>query len=638
MAMLRHHLLTLTVAVTAPVALQADDRPNFVLIISDDHRADWMGHKGHPYMETPNLDRLAAQGISFPNAFVTSGVCSPSRASILTGRYAHRASAPEIIWCNASFLQNQVTLAENLQAAGYRTGYIGKLHLGREEQPMRGFDFWASFPFVGSFQDQPLWINGRKTPFRGFTDDRIAELAAEKIREWSAETAPFFLIVGLKAPHIPFQYPERMKDRLTDAVFDKPATWAEPKPGLQGNCLPATEFAPAIPAYGDFQNWVRSYSRLALTIDDSVGTIVQAVDDAGVGDRTMVVYTSDQGYSLGEFGLSEKHYAYEQVMRVPMIVRYPRLIQPGAVRPQMVLNLDIAPTILDLAGAKPLDGMDGQSWTRLFREEKPEWRKDFIFAFFNEWENALPPMHALRTETHKLVVHESKPVRELYDLAADPLERNDLYDDPSAASVRASLEQRLEALKTELQFAPREVRLLEKAWIIGPVAEKDEAALRASLLAGDIPSNARLSSQPFDFAAHGIAPGDSFYVAVPVERVTPHDPYVTFDFIVPGTFRKHGRKSVPFAAYTGEGLLWMNRAYAQTVGQPYAPVADFNEKCNYPLGRKTSTAVFRGIAPPSLGAFQIELQHPAGQVRFLPENPDAFEGAAGTSLKNTPAT
>jgi arylsulfatase A-like enzyme len=613
------------------VVLLADNRPNFLLIISDDHRADWMGHKGHPQMETPHLDRLAAEGISFPNAFVTSGVCSPSRASILTGRYAHRASAPEIVWCNASFLENQVNLAENLQAAGYRTGYIGKLHLGREEEPMRGFDYWASFPFVGNFHNQPLWINGKKTPFRGFTDDRIAELSAEKIREWSAADRPFFLIVGLKAPHIPFDYPERMKDRLTDAVFDKPTTWSEPKPGLQGNCLPATEFPPAIPAYGNFQNWVRSYSRLALTIDDSVGTIVKAVDEAGAADRTMVIYTSDQGYSLGEFGLSEKHYAYEQVMRVPMIVRYPRLIEPGTDRPQMVLNLDLAPTILDLAGAKPLEGMDGESWARLFRGENPEWREDFFFAYTNEWVDPLPPMHALRTETHKLIVHESKPVRELYDLAADPLERHDLYDDPSAASVRADLEKRLETVKADLQFAPREVRLLEQAWIIGPVAEEDEAALRASLLAGEIPADAQWSSQPFDFAAHGIAPGDSFYVAVPVERLTPYDPYVTFDFITPGTFRKHGRQGVPFAAYTGKGLLWMNRAYAKTLGQPYAPTGDFNEKCNYPLGRQISTAVFRGIAPPSLRAFQIEVQLPAGQARFLPQDPDAADGATRSS-------
>lgn len=620
-----NRILTLSalVATLWPVALLADQRPNFVLMISDDHRADWMGHKGHPHMQTPHLDRLAAEGISFPNAFATSGVCSPSRASILTGRYAHRASAPEIVWCNASFLENQVTLAENLKAAGYRTGYIGKLHLGREEEPMRGFDFWASFPFVGDFHNQPLWINGQKTLIRGFTDDRLAELAAEKIREWSAEDRPFFLIVGLKAPHIPFRYPERMKDRLTDAVFDQPATWSEPKPGLLGNCLPATEFKPAIPSYGDFQNWVRSYSRLALTIDDSVGTIVKAVDQTGAADRTMVIYTSDQGYSLGEFGLSEKHYAYEQVMRVPMVVRYPTLIKPGTDRPQMVLNLDLAPTILDLADAKPLAGMDGKSWARLFREDNPEWRRDFLFAYASEWVEPLPPMHALRTETHKLVVHESKPVRELYDLVADPLERHDLYDDPASASVRADLEKRLEALKRELQFAPREVRLLEKAWIIGPVAEKDEAALRTSLLAGAIPAKAQLSSEPFDFAGLGLAAGDIFYVAVPLERLTPHDPFVTFEFISPGTFRKHGRPGVPFAAYNGGGLLWMNRAYAETTGRPYQPGGLFNEKCSYPLGRKTVTAVFRGIAPPSLRAFQIEVQLPAGQARFLPENAEA---------------
>jgi len=235
-------------AVRDTIAPDVSKHPNIVLIISDDHRADWMGHKGHPHMVTPHIDRLAAEGISFPNAFATSGVCSPSRASILTGRYAHRASTPEIVWCNSSFLETQVTFAESLRAAGCRTGYIGKLHLGRDELPHRGFDEWAGFPSVGNFHNQPLWINGKKTAFTGFTDDHIARIASEKIREWSADTRPFCLIVGLKAPHIPFDDPERMKDRLTDAVFEKPATWAEPKPGLQGNCLPAEQFAHAIPA------------------------------------------------------------------------------------------------------------------------------------------------------------------------------------------------------------------------------------------------------------------------------------------------------------------------------------------------------------------------------------------------------
>ena len=163
--MIRILTLSALVATLSSAVLLADERPNFVLIISDDHRADWMGHKGHPHMETPHLDRLAAEGISFPNAFATSGVCSPSRASILTGRYAHRASAPEIVWCNASFLENQVTVAEHLQAVGYRTGYIGKFHLGREEELMRGFDFWASYPFVGDFHDQTTRPGPRTAPW-----------------------------------------------------------------------------------------------------------------------------------------------------------------------------------------------------------------------------------------------------------------------------------------------------------------------------------------------------------------------------------------------------------------------------------------------------------------------------------------
>jgi hypothetical protein len=227
-------------------------------------------------------------------------------------------------------------------------------------------------------------------------------------------------------------------------------------------------------------------------------------------------------------------------------------------------------------------------------------------------------MHALRSETHKLIVYESKPERELYDLVSDPHERHNLYNDPEAAPIREALEKRLASLEDDLQFAPREVRLLKKAWIVGPVAESDEASLRESLLAGHIPDNARLVSQPFDLEALGIAPGDSFYVAIPIERLTPFDPYVTFEFIPPGAFRKYQRKELPFAAFDRDGLFWMNRPYAQSLGQPYEPIGLFNEKSNYPIASKTATAVFRGIAPSSPRSFQIETQAPAGQVIFLP--------------------
>lgn len=593
----------------------AGQKPNVVLIIADDHRADWMGHKGNPFMETPNLDRIAREGISFENAFACSGVCSPSRASILTGRYAHRASAPEIIWKNNSFLRTQHTFAERLKAAGYRTAYIGKLHLGEDEQPKPGFDEWIGFPFVGKFHDQPLWINGKKTEGKGFTDDRLAELAAERIRAWSGGDRPFCVVVGLKSPHIPFDYPQRMKTRLVDTVFPKPATWELRKPGLAGNCLPATQFPPAIPSFGSFEEWVRSYSRTALTLDESVGTIFQTLEKTGVLDNTLLIYTSDQGYSLGEFGLCEKHYAYEQVMRVPMIVRYPKTVAPGMKREQMVLNIDIAPTILDLCGATPPEGMDGKSWAPLFAGNDPEWRDSFFFDFYNEWAGALPPMQAIRTDRYKLIEYQEKPVKELYDLIADPHEKRNLYNNPESAGVQQEMEARLEVLKKETGYAPREINLLESCYVI-PATSVDEESLRQQLASGSVPPDAKRLAQPFDLAGLHLVAGDVFYLVVPVERRTDYDPYVTFEFFEAGGFRQWNKAHIPMAAFFGDERIWMNRPYAQASGLNYEPVGRFNDKCNFPLPEKKTFAVFRGIVPAQRPVFQVEVQAPRDAVSF----------------------
>lgn len=595
---------------------QAAQKPNVVLIIADDHRADWMGHKGNPFMVTPNLDRLAAEGISFENAFATSGVCSPSRASILTGRYAHRASAPQIIWRNNSFLMTQKTFPQYLKQAGYRTGYIGKLHLGEDEKPKPGFDEWIGFPFVGNFNDQPLWINGKKTESKGFTDDRLAELAAEQIKKWNgAGDDPFCLIVGLKASHIPFQYPERMKTRLADTAFPKPATWGLRKPGLAGNCIFADQFQPGIPSYGTFEEWIRSYSRLALTIDESVGTIVQALEKSGQLDNTLLIYTSDQGYSLGEFGLCEKHYAYEQIMRVPMIVRYPKVVSPGMKRDQMVLNLDITPTVLDLCGVPAPEGMDGKSWASLFAGTNAAWRDEFFFDYWSANPGALPPMQAVRTDRYKLIDYLAKPVKELYDLKNDPQEQRDLYDHPEYAAVQREMEARLEKLKSGIGFQPREIKLLQTCFVLGPVAAVEEAALRNQLAGGTIPESARRLVQPFDLSALKLLPGNVFYIAVPIDRLTDYDPHVTFEFFAAGGFLQWSKKHIPMAAFYGDEVVWMNKPYADAVKLDYAPIGKFNDLCNYPLTGKKNMAVFRCIVPQQMPKLQAEIVAPDGAVQ-----------------------
>src|SRR5690606_16858158 len=200
-------------------------RPNVILVIADDYRHDWMHHKGKSYMHTPYLDRLAREGWSFPNAFCGAGVCSPSRASILTGKPMHQASAPDITWQNNSFLELQEMFPQRLHHHGYRTGYIGKFHLGSKERGKPGFDLWASFPFVGRYFDQSIWVNGERKDYKGFTDDQISKMAADTISQWASSAQPFCLVVGLKAPHIPFTPPERMQGVFEDITFPEPETF-----------------------------------------------------------------------------------------------------------------------------------------------------------------------------------------------------------------------------------------------------------------------------------------------------------------------------------------------------------------------------------------------------------------------------
>lgn len=456
-------------------------RPNVIVIISDDHRHDWMNHNGSEFMETPNLDQLAAEGWSFPNAFCVAGVCSPARASILTGKYMHQASSPDIVWQNNSFLQLQEMFPQRLHDEGYRTGYIGKFHLGEEKKPTTGFDLWASFPFVGDFFDQTIWVNGTPKKYNGFTDDNISELAGETIKEWAGSDQAFCLLVGLKAPHIPFVYPERMKSKYEENVFEEPETfnfdYSESKPGLSENLINAKTWPHAIPAYGSFQEWVRSYTRLATTIDESVGTIMKAVREAGITENTLIIYTSDHGYSLGEFSLCEKHYAYEHIMRIPLIVRFPDQVNPGDPPGDMVTQMDIAPTVMDYCTKEIPAEMLGKSWSVLLdpKNKKKAFREEFFFDFWHNARDILPPMQAVRTERYKLIDYEYMPYKELYDLEKDPLEKNNLINDLRYQDVILNMEKRLSDWKSETGWVERGKIALNKIYINENLTTKQPA-------------------------------------------------------------------------------------------------------------------------------------------------------------------
>jgi arylsulfatase A-like enzyme len=427
----------------------ADDRPSFLVVLSDDHRFDALGAAQRdqgadarfPWLATPNLDRLAAEGVRFRNAFVVNALCSPSRASFLTGRYPHEHG---VVDNDTPLDPAATTYASLLRAAGYRTGYAGKWHMGQQsERP--GFDWWASYVGQGTYFDATFDVAGSPRPATGWVDDATTDFAIEFLRQ--SRSAPFLLVVGYKAPHgprKPASLPERGRDRYRDV---------EIAPARNGDAL-APYAAPRArkPPAGTGRR-ARVYFDLVSAMDDALGRLLDELDALGIADRTFVAFAGDNGYMLGEHGMVSKRSAYEASIRIPLLVRWPALGAGARGRSvdAPVLNLDLAPTLLELAGVGAPGGLRGRSLRPLLAGEAVAWRRSFLYEYFAEPGFGVPTHLALRDVDAKLVVYPGHPEwTQLFDLAADPGETRDLANDPSRAD-------RLRALRAELE---REARAL----------------------------------------------------------------------------------------------------------------------------------------------------------------------------------
>lgn len=434
-------------------------RPNVVLIFTDDQRWDAMGGMGHPFLRTPNLDRLAREGARFANAFCTTSLCSPSRASMLSGLYAH---AHRVLNNFTDFPAGLMSYPKRLRESGYETGYIGKWHMGEDrDEPRPGFDHWMSHLGQGNYFDTTFNIDGRRQKVPGYITRRITERAVDWIRK--PREKPFCLIVGHKAPHGPFVPEPKYATAFDDVAIRRPATstdTGEGKPGwvrqrvstfhgLEGPIFKACGFA----GYDDF---VRAYYASILSVDDSVGEIYAALRESGALDRTLFIFTTDNGYLLGEHGAVDKRAMWEESIRVPMLVRYPPRIPAGRVVDEMVLHIDLAPSILDVCGAKPLQNIHGRSWAGLLSGKGGPWRTSFLYEYDYEKEFPYTPnVRGLRTKEWKYIRYphgDGGPDRwkaELYNLKDDPLETRNRIDDPSAAATLKDLQREHERLRLE---------------------------------------------------------------------------------------------------------------------------------------------------------------------------------------------
>ena len=441
----------LTAIACATAAHAADRKPNFLFIYADDQRWDAMGvvqrEQGDaarfPWLRTPNMDRLAAGGVRFENAFVTLSLCAPSRAAFLTGRYNHLNG---VIDNNTPFPEDSVTHASVLRAAGYKTAYIGKWHMGNQKGQRPGFDYSASFIGHGRYMDCPFEINGVSTPTEGWVDDVSTDYAIELMKQ--NRDKPFSMVVGFKSPHTPRggdNLPERLRD-----LYAGEESHATPNIGVPAIYHPAAP-GETVPLHRLAANSEHlSYMRHVTGADQNLGRLLDALDKFGLADDTVVVYSSDNGYYLGEHNLGDKRAIYEEALRIPMLARYPRLFAKGATVKGMVLNIDLAPTFLDLAGVAVPRKMQGASWKELAAGRTPaHWRTSFLAEYYKEMGDT-PNLAGVRTTTLKLVKYPGHPEwTEMFDLTKDPYEINNLAGNPEAVQ---KLEAELKARAKEVDY------------------------------------------------------------------------------------------------------------------------------------------------------------------------------------------
>lgn len=440
-------------------AQPADAPENVIFILSDDHRFDFMNfHEGAPdFLETPSFDRMAREGAHLKNAFVTTSLCSPSRASILTGRYAHNHGVVD----NATPVPDTTTFfPEYVQEAGYETAFVGKWHMGHENaEPRPGFDRWVSFPGQGVYEDPTFNVDGEEVEEEGYMTDLLTDYALDWLDTQKDREEPFFLYLSHKAVHAEFEPAERHEGTYEDVEPDYPSTMANIESNYRGKPDWVKEQRKSWHGVDhmyhgemDYDAFYRRYAETLLGLDESIGKVLDYLEETGLAEETLVLYMGDNGFLLGEHGLIDKRNAYEPSIRVPMLAWGPGFVEPGTTVESLVRNIDVAPTLFEITGASS-DAMtfDGSSFADLLRGDESETDRAFLYEYY--WEHAFPHTPttlALRGDRFKYIYyHGIWDQNELYDLENDPHEESNLIDVPAyqaqVDSMRNRLFDRLEA-------------------------------------------------------------------------------------------------------------------------------------------------------------------------------------------------
>ncbi len=496
----------------APLADSVDEsaRPNFVVFLVDDLRFDMLGFAGHPFVETPHIDRLAREGTQFTNAFVTTSLCCPSRASLLTGLYAHQHGVTTNLGIELG--PEHTTFPMLLSGAGWDTAFVGKWHMGDGADPRPGFDHWVSFDGQGRYFDPVINENGDETEVEGYVTDLLTDraLAWLDARRDAGDADPFCLFVSHKATHTPMAPAARHRGRYASASIAAPPSAGDDlagKPEILRRAAsfgwetadieahandPVPESVPA-PAW-DIRSYVQAYLETTLSVDDSVGRLIAKLEEQGVMNDTVFLFASDNGYTFGEHQAPDKRLAWEESIHVPFIVYAPGRVDAGAVLDDIVLNIDVAPSLLDWAGIDGAESMAGRSFVPVLAGNAPDWRDHFFYSYFREHNLlGIPTTLAVRTKEWKYVRYPEslEPNEELYRVDRDPFELTNLAAEPDARETLDELRAMLAGSMQETAYAvpeharPPSFTPIENAAPVTIALDGDEPLrLPAKLLAG----------------------------------------------------------------------------------------------------------------------------------------------------------
>lgn len=471
-------------------------RPNILYLMADDHAAHAISAYGSKINQTPHLDRLAHEGMLLRNCFVVNSICTPSRAAIITGKYSHINGVTVF----NRFDGRQQTVAKLLQKGGYYTGMIGKWHLFSDPT---GFDYWNILPGQGVYHNPDFIELGQRKKHQGYATDIITDLAIDFLKN-RPKDKPFFLMCHHKAPHRPWEPDAKHAHLYDDVDLPEPVTLDDdyrtrssaateatmridrnltrrdlkvpPPPDLKGSALQkwysGVDLEMEVSVNGEkqkltgralkhwkYEKYIKDYLRCIASVDDNVGRLLDYLDQSGLRDNTIVIYTSDQGFFLGDHDWFDKRFMYEESLRMPFLVRYPGRIKPGTADDHMILNVDFAPMFLEFAGLPVPADMQGRSFASLLTgRDVKDWRTTMYYRYYHyPQDHRVQPHYGVRTERYKLIFFNKIKQWELFDLAQDPHELNNVYAEPAYAPVVTNLKTEMQRLRKELddhdQFA-----------------------------------------------------------------------------------------------------------------------------------------------------------------------------------------